>query len=252
MTNKLIIGCFAMCMVALAACTKTHTIPDRFSPVPTGMANIKFLNMSPGAPQVNFFVNSNKFSAGNPTSGGAVTGISYPGFYPSAVGYAMTPAGSIKVDVIVPESSTVMPNATVLTTTQTVDANKFYTLVMLDTITQAKAIMVQDDASLPDATMSYIRVANFLADSTIKAVVTKTSTGDPFVKTYASVGARTVLPFDALAASNGEVYKIDFRRTSNDALVGTITNFAPSQTKKYTVYIRGAKGIGGTGLYVNF
>jgi hypothetical protein len=211
--------------------------------------------MSPGAASVNFFVNSTKISGTTPggTSGTVVTGMAYPALYPSTIGYATTSSGSLKIDVKVPDSAAVNPGVTVLTTTQPFEASKFYTFVLLDTVTQAKALVVEDDPGVADQTKAYLRVANFTADSAITIMVLKTSADYPYSKTYTSVPQQAILPFDSLGAGTGQVYSITFMRASNNAVLGTITNFAPSRTKKYTFYIRGlVKTITGFGSYTNF
>ena len=256
--KKIILSATILILV-FVACKKTNTLPDRFTVIPETNTNVKFLNLSPGSPQLNFFTADVKTTAFAATSTGVVTGFGYNGFFPSTIGYATIPSGSIKIDAKVTDASTVMPGAIVLSTTQTFDAKKFYTFVLLDTITKATSLVVEDDPTVPDQTKSYLRIANFISDSAVNVEVTKTSAGYAYSKTYTNVAAKTVLQFDSLGAGSGQVYKIVIKRASNDAILFTLINFAPSQTKKYTFYTRGLMRLTlpnayapNVGLYANF
>jgi len=255
--KKTIFGFVIAVAVILVGCDQTDTIPERYTAIPGNNTNIKFLNMSPNSPQVNFFANGAKASAIAPTSTNAEAGMAYNSFYPAAIGYTTLPSGSIKIDAIVPASSAVVPGTTLLTTTQTFDVGKFYTMVMLDTFTAAKALIVQDDPSVPDPSKGYFRIANYLANSPVKVEVIKTSSGYSYSKTFASVAAKTVLPYDTLGAGSGQIFKILLRNATTDARLDSVVNFTPSMTKKYTFYVRGGNATTGTtrpliSTYTNF
>ena len=254
---KKIISGFVILVTIVMSCDKTDTIPERYTAIPGANTNIKFLNMSPGSPQINFFANSTKASAIASASSGAEAGIIYNSSYPAPIGYATLPSGSIKIDAVVPAASTVMPGATIMSTTQAFDATKFYTLVMLDTFTKATPLVVQDDPTVPDATKAYFRVANFLASAPVKVEISKTSAGYPYSKTFASLGSKTVLAYDSLGAGSGQLYKILLRNAATDARLDSIINFTPAMAKKYTFYVRGGVATTGTtrpliGSYTNF
>jgi hypothetical protein len=245
---KKIIGFIVIISAVLVACTKEATIPERFTTVPSGSTNIKFLNLALNTPQTNLFANGAKATAAAPNSTGIVQGIAYAGAYPSTVGYASLPAGSIKLEDIIAPSSTVNPGGTLLTTTNTFEAGKYYTVAVVDTFTNAKAVVVEDDPTVPDQTKAYFRVANFIADSSVNIVVTKTSADYAYSKTFTNVAPRTALPFDSLGAGTGQVYKVELRRGSNNALLSTLSSFTPSPSKKYTFYARGSLRVP-TGTY---
>ena len=251
-TTFIILGSFFF-----VACEKDNSLPIRFTPIPEGNTNVKFLNMSPGAASINFFANNDKISSTAPTGSGAtvVTGMGYPALFPSTIGYATVPSGTIKIDAKVPDSAAVMPGATVITSNQTLASKKFYTLALVDTVTQAKILLVEDDPSVPDHSKAYMRVANFTADSAITVVVTKTSGGSSYSKTYANLTALTVSAFDSIGAGQGQVYSVSFRRASNNVQLGIVSSFAPTATKKYTFYMRGlvrTTSTTGFGSYTNF
>lgn len=239
------------------ACKKENTIPERFTPVPASNTSVKFLNLSPGSPSVNFYVNGAKATAFAPTSAGAVTGMAYNGSYPSTSGYATLPSGALKMEAIVIPSSSVGAGTTLNTFTREFNSGKFYTVVLVDTFTSVAPIVIEDDPSVPDPGKAYFRIANFSAGSPYKVEVMKTSTGYSYSKTFASVAAKSVVAYDTLGSGSGQVYKVYLRNAATDEKLDSIVNFAPLQSKKYTVYIRGGKATTGTtrpiiSNYVNF
>lgn len=230
----------AIITFAIVSCNKQNTLPDHYIPVTDEHTNIKFLQLSPGAPPLNFYVNGIKSTAVlTATGANKVLGLSYPDLYPATIGYTSLTPGSLKVDAKVIDSSTVMPGAVLLSATQTFAANKFYTFALVDTFTKVSYVAVEDDPTIPDETKSYLRVANFIADSAINVVITKTSSDYPYSKTYTNVAPKTVLAFDSLGAGTGQVYKIELKRASNNSTLVTLINFTPSRTKKYTFFARG-------------
>lgn len=235
--KKYIIG-FSI-IIGLSACEKTNSIPDRFTINPEGNTNIKFLNLAPGSPQLNFFANGIKITASAATGTGAITGMAYPSIYPTVIGYTTLPAGSIKLDAKVTDSSAIAPGLVVLSATQTFQINKFYTFALIDTFTNASLVFVEDDPNVPDQTKAYMRLGNFIADGDITVQVTKTSADYAYTKTYSNVTSKTVLPFDSIGAGNGQIYKIVMFRASNNARLDSIVGFNPIQSKKYTFYARG-------------
>jgi hypothetical protein len=238
--KKLISGLIIITVCGIMACNKENTLADNYIPVTGEHTNIKFLQLSPGAPELNFYVNGLKTSAVLTLTGATkVLGLTYSSLFPSTIGYATLPPGSLKIEAKVTDSSTVLPGAVLLTATQTFAANKFYTFALVDTFTKVSYVAVEDDPTIPDETKSYLRVANFIADSAINVVITKTSSDYPYSKTYTNVAPKTVLAFDSLGAGTGQIYKIEMKRASNNATLVTLINFTPSKTKKYTFYARG-------------
>lgn len=264
--TKTIYSLVIVAVFCFIACKKTATIPDRFDPIASSNTNVKFINVSPDAPTVNFFTNGTKSTAATPTGTNAVTGIGFPGFYPSGVAYTTLASGSSRIDVKVPDSSAVMPSAQLLSFTRAFEAGKYYTIALVDSVAsnpgRLTTVISEDDPTVPNPLKAYIRISNYIANGDIKVEVTKTSTvaGDyPFSKIYASVAAKTVLPFDSIGAGSGQVYKFVMRNAITDVRLDSIVGFAPSNTKKYSIYARGVIGITGTNTrrplissYINF
>ncbi|RYZ23252.1 MAG: DUF4397 domain-containing protein [Chitinophagaceae bacterium] len=239
--KKAIFGLALLVGVAVA-CKKTDTIPERYTAVPAENTYFRFINVAPGTPAVNFFVNGEKISGRAATGTGATTGVGYGVMFPVStnVAYASVPAGNLKVDAKVIDSSTVMPGALILSRTQGFNAGQYYTFVLLDTVTQATALIVEDSLGVAIPTKAYVRIANFTADSAFNMQVTKTTTADfAYTKTFANIPQKSVTAFDTLTAGGSQTYKFDLRRTTNNAIVATLTGFVPNPAKKYTIYVGG-------------
>ncbi len=173
--KKSIYSLLSIVMLGISGCDKIDSIPTRFTPIPVTNTNVKFLMLSPDAPQVNFFANSAKVSAVAPSATNAVLGFVYASVYPGAVGYATIPSGSVKVDSKVPDSSLVTPGAVILSTTQSFDPLKFYTYAIVDSLSKISAVVVEDDPTVADPTKAYFRIANFVSNNpTVKIEIVKT------------------------------------------------------------------------------
>jgi hypothetical protein len=237
--KKVIFSSIIISALGLLGCEKESTLIDKFTPIGDNNTNVKFLQMSPDVPQVNFFTNDTKATSVAPSATNVVFGMSFPSIYPNLIGYASVPAGSIKVDVKVPDSSSVLPGTLILSNTQTLAANKYYTYALVDSMKRISSVLVEDDPSVPDPTVSYFRLANFVVSSPVKIEFIKTSTGPGATsKVYSSVGYKSVSAFDTLTAS-GAIYKILLRNPTTDARLDSISAFTPIATKKYTIYCRG-------------
>jgi len=236
---------FLVTGIGFFACIKKNdSLPIRYSPIPSGNTNVKFLMLSPDAPTLNFFVNDQKASAVAPSSTGVVQGFVFPSIYPSTVGYTTLPSGSVKVDAKVTEASTTLPGQVISTTNNTFEAGKFYTYVLLDSMSHITTVAVEDDPTVADTSKAYFRIGNFTSNSpSVKIDMIKTSSGTPFSQTFANVPFKSVSAFSTLEAGAGQVYKIYLKDPITDAKLDSISAFTPAKTKKYTIYTRGVMGL---------
>jgi hypothetical protein len=240
--KKIIIAMLSVAGLTVIGCDKKDTLPTRFTTIPAGNTNVKFLMMSPDAPSVNFFVNGEKSSAVAPSSLNIVLGMGFPSLYPATIGYASINSGAAKIDAKVPDSASVMPGQVLLTNTPTFAANKFYTFAMVDSLSKLSAVVVEDDPTVADATKAYFRVANFINNSPVKVEIIKTSTGNPFTATFSNFAFKNVTTYDTLGAGAGQTYRIFLRHPTTDVKLDSISAFVPTNTKKYTIYCRGVMG----------
>lgn len=255
--KKIILGLFAISALVVA-CKKIDSIPVRFTPIPATNTNVKFLNMSPDAPQFNFFVNNIKASATAPTTSGVVQGYVFPAIYPATIGYASVPSGSVTIVAKVTDSSIITPGAVLNTTTENLTANRFYTYAIFDSVSRIQSVLVEDDPSVPDTSKAYFRLGNFIGNGPVRIEFTKTNTAaGPVSRNFPNLTPKTVTNFDSLSAK-GATYKVMMYNSANVKL-DSISAFTPTATKKYTIYARGVLGLTGTNTrrpiitnYINF
>lgn len=240
--NNRIKGIIIIAGLALAACGKTDSLPTRFTPIPTTNTNVKFLNMSPDAPAINFYAGGSKATAVVPNTAGVVQGMGFPTIYPAVIGYASIGSGAQKIDARVPDSATTMAGQNIHTSTPTFVAGKFYTYTLVDSLSKLSAVVVEDDPTVADASKAYIRVANFIPNGNVHIEVVKTSSGNVFNAAYNNVSFKTISNFDSLGAGAGQTYRVYLRNSTNNAKLDSISAFVPSNTKKYTIYARGVLG----------
>ena len=257
--NKIFISIVSVLIVA-TSCDKQESIPTRFKPTSENNANVKILLLSPDAPGVNIFANGSKITGAPASTTGNVSGFVFPTIYPGSVGYISLAPGSVKLEAKVPDSSSVMPGAVIATTTETLVPKKFYTYVLMDSMKKISTVLIEDDPTVPDPTKAYIRVGNFVSNSSsVNIEILKTSTGTPFSKVYPNVPFKSVTAFEAFEGGRGEVYRVFLRHPTTNAKLDSITSFTPVNTKKYTIYGRGVMGLTGTNtrrpiitFYTNF
>lgn len=242
---KKAIGLIIITICVILACNKQKTLPEHYVPVTGEHTNVKFLQMSPDAPSINFYVTGTKSTAVLTATGATVVlGMVFPSLYPATTGYATLPPGSLKIEAKVTDSSITMPGAIISTSTQTFDVNKFYTYVLLDSLNKITTAVAEDDPNVPDTSKAYFRLADFVSNSaSVKIEIFKTSTGYPYSKVYPSVAYKSFSTYDTLAAGAGQVYKIYLKNPTTDAKLDSISAFIPIQTKKYTIYCRGVMGL---------
>lgn len=245
--KKIYYGIFFFAILA-TSCEKEDSIPTRFTPNPSGNTNVKFLMLSPDAPQVNIFANGVKATAVNPTTAGVVQGMIFPSVFPNIVGYTTFAAGtSTVVTKVIDSLPAPLGGQTLLTTNETFDAGKFYTYVVLDSVHKMTSVKVEDDLSVPNPAVPYIRFANFTSNSPNMKIEVRKTTGSTYPFTVLSTNIipfKTVTPFAEYEAET--TYRIYLLNPTTNAKLDSISAFAPTAGRKYTIYTRGVFGLTGT------
>lgn len=258
--NKIFLGLIAVAAICLS-CEKESSLPDRFTPIPAGSSNVKFLMVSPNAVNVNFFVNGIKSSAVASTSTGVVQGLNYASIYPATTGYTTIPSGSLKIEAKVTDSSTVMPGAVLSTSTHNLESNKFYTFALVDSVSKISTVLIEDDPTVPDPSKAYLRVGNLVSNAanvTLEIIKTKPGIATS-IKLFSNLPFKSFTAFEMLEAGAGEEYKVSLKNATTNVELSSLT-FTPTITKKYTIFARGVMGETGTtnlkrpllSSYINF
>jgi hypothetical protein len=250
---KTIYKCFATVSlgVLMFACGNEHNVLQNISPA-TG-AKVRFIHAAVDVANVEIAVNDKKF-AGVITIAPATAGtIAYGGGYPvlssTNAEYALTPAGSTKVDVTVAATSTT-PASPLFSGTVNVEDEKFYSIFAVGQAPTVAPLVINDVLPAPSGNNFFIRLINVSPNATtaelslsgnivIKDVLFKG--GEAFVAVplpdYTS-GTRFT-PY-SIKISDGKGGSSTFTSTTN------ITNIFPGRV--LTVFVRGL--VGGTGTKV--
>lgn len=148
-------------------------------------------NVSPDATPVNIFINSTDFAD-------QMGFGSYTPYYSST-------AGAYTISV------TNASNSTLLTNTVTLDVNKFYSYILIDSFKNLKAAFIQDNFKTPGSDSIYIRFFNFSPNS------------QPLTLTDSAAASTDLY---SLRAFNDQAYEPDF------------TNFMEMPAGNYTFQLK--------------
>ena len=231
------------------ACGNEANVLQNVSPA-TG-AKVRFIHAAVDVTNVEISVNDKKF-AGVITIPPAVAGtIAYGSGYPvvsSAIAeYALTPAGSTKVDVTVAATATV-PAAPLFSGTVNVEDEKFYSVYAVGQAPTVSPLVINDILPASTGNSFFIRLVNVSPNSTtaelslgstliVKDVAFKGG-GDTFIPVPLpdyTTGTRFT-PY-SVKISDGKGSSSTFTSATN------ITNIFPGRV--ITVFVRGL--VGGTG-----
>ncbi|MDZ7898467.1 MAG: DUF4397 domain-containing protein [Arcicella sp.] len=242
------------------ACGNEANILQNISPA-TG-AKVRFVHAAVDVTNVEISVNDKKF-AGVITippapSGTIAYGAGYPVLSSSNSEYALTPAGSTKVDVTVAATATV-PAAPLFSGTVNVEDEKFYSIFAVGQAPAVTPLVINDVLPAPSGNNFFIRLINvspnattaelLLAGNSIIKDVPFRAGGETFISIpLADYTSGTRFTPYSIRISDGKGGTSTFTSTTN------ITNIFPGRV--LTVFVRGlVKGTGtkavGAGWYYN-
>jgi hypothetical protein len=235
--KKTIFGLLGIAFIVFA-CEKKDTIPNRTTLNPANSANIKAMHLSPDAPLFNLMVDSIRALTVLETAADVESGIGFGTVVPSlSNGYSIVPGGAHTISAKVPWTSTTTPGQTILTKQATLDAGKYYTIAVVDSLSRLDAVIIEDNLNVPDTSKSYFRILNFMMKGTADLEFQGSSGGYNFNKN--GITFKTVTNFDTLTQGT---YKIILRANGAATRLDSITAFTPLKGRKYTLYTRGVVG----------
>lgn len=229
-------------LLMVAGCDKNDSLQNYEAVVPGEGAGIKAMHLSPNAPAFNILVGDTK-TIGVLSSTGTEGGFVYGNVFPSlAGGYALATPGAHQISAKVAASSSTLPGESIATEAATLELGKFYTVAVVDSLSNLDIVFVEDNLDVPDPTKAYYRIANFMMKGTADVQVTSsTISGYSFTKN--GIAYKAVSDFDTLSPGT---YKILLRANSTATRLDSITSFTPLAGRKYTLYTRGVVGLTGT------
>jgi Domain of unknown function (DUF4397) len=234
--------------VLMFACGNEHSVLQNISPA-TG-AKIRFVHAAVDVTNVEIAVNDKKF-AGVITIPPATAGtIAYGGGYPALSStnaeYALTPAGSTKVDVTVAATATV-PAAPLFSGTVNVEDEKFYSVYAIGQAPTVTPLVINDVLPASSGNNFFIRLINVSPNA---ATAELSLSGNVIIKDVPFKGGEAFIAIpipDYTTGTRFAAYSVkisDGKGGSSTFTSATnITNIFPGRV--ITVFVRGL--VGGTG-----
>lgn len=214
------------------SCGDEHLFLESATPVTSG-ARVKFFHAATDIPGVVVSVND-KIVSGVLTTTGTTPGlVTYGSVFP-ILDYSVIPAGTAKVKVTVPATSTT-PEVN-LNNDLPLSDGKYYTVHAVGALGSYSFFVSEDDLSIPDPNKTYIRFIN--------AMAVTPATGLDFVVNNVVASTETALsdgkePFIAYDQPGTTRFTIVLRETGKTAALSTLTSLNFVRGKKYTIVSRG-------------
>lgn len=156
--------------IGITACEKPEIVSDSayesIKPGDPAYSFVKIINASPRSPLVNFYFDSQKFTAGLSSSGAETSGLAYGGAYPSS-GYAVASPKTYTLSGRIAGAATVDPGLEVLNQSFTAGGGKYYTIFTdgaydLSTKKISAIKILEDKIPALDTSKVLIRFVNML------------------------------------------------------------------------------------------
>ncbi|MCX2573560.1 DUF4397 domain-containing protein [Pedobacter sandarakinus] len=206
---------------------------------------LRFINMTPGSPSINFYLNDTRVSgAYNALSG--ETGFGYISIFPSTGGqYLPITPGSNKIDAKIVSSAAVDKGVAVLNTTINTAGGKYYSLFTTGAYnTTDKKIpstfLLEEAKPALDTTKVYVRVVNLYSGGTANIDMVQKTTGQVIVPNVASNTASGFVEIPLPGQAN--VYQFNYTGTTTSVTTANLTALTLTKGQAYTLILRGVAG----------
>ena len=235
----------------LAACKKgdlvENTVYEKIQPADPKYAYLKILNLTPGSPTVNFYMDGTKFSAGYSTLGIENAGFAYNGLFPD-LGYAVTTPTTHTLTAKIIPTATADANLEVFNQQITPAAGKYYTIFTTGMYTSPtkkipSAIMLEDTRPALDTSKIFVRLANLYNGSPNLDMVRDAATGTKIISNVAYGAASDWAEVPNLGPGTAPSVKLFFNQagTTTTLITAGVTSTL-TKGRAYTIYLRGVLG----------
>ncbi len=192
-------------------------------------------------PQVFLYANGAKLTG---------TAVGFGGIYPATTVYATVPA-SANINFYVVQARmnlAVVPNVpapiagdTLITFSQTLEAGKFYSFIMGDTVPTRKVTVVEDQLPTPAYQKYKIRMANWLMNMGDTINVYSRREGREIIQniSHKQISDWVELPIPVTSDT------FDLRKKGTTAVYLSVPGVAPAGMRMYTIYSRGKTALTG-------
>jgi len=250
---------FGSLLIIAGACETENLLDENINTEPIDSSTVAFVKFmqnfagnspqlptAPNAttgPQVFLYANGAKLT-GTPVGFGAV------GFFPTTTVYSTVPASAnITFHVVqarmnlavVPNIPAPIAGDTLITFSQTLEAGKFYSFIMGDTVPTLKVTVVEDQLPTPAYQKYKIRMANWLMNLGDTINVYSRREGREIIQniSHKQISDWIELPLPVISDT------IELRKKGTVAAYISIPTFAPAGMRMYTILSRGKTGLTG-------
>ncbi len=248
MKMKKITYIFLLFTAAFASCKKNELVEtSTYTVVKAGdPANsyVRFINMTPGSPISNYFLNGVKISGG-PSTTGIEAGFTYASAFPMGGGQyvpARVGANSLEAKIIGP--ALVDPGLSVFNTTVNTAAGKYYSLItsgVYNTVDKKipSSILIEEVKPSLDTSKIFVRLINLFNGGVANIDMVQQTTGQVIIPNVAFGAASefTVIPLPG----QSNIYRFLNTGTTTPASANTLTAQL-IKGQAYTIILRGVNG----------
>jgi hypothetical protein len=236
-----------------SACEKGELVEntpyETLAPADPKYAYVKFLNVTPGSPVANYYLDGVKVSAALSSTGVENAGYTYNGVFPD-LGYAATSPGAHKLTAKIIPTATADPSLEILNTTITPAAGKYYTYFTSGQYsttnkTLGTILAIEDVRPALDTAKIFVRFINLGVSSPNVDVIRgeTTTTGTKIISNIATgtTSGWVDLPTPGQGTAPTNKYWFVTAGTTTPYVTavysGTLT-----KGRAYTLYLRGING----------
>lgn len=254
-------GAAAAGFLLLASCDSKNLLDENVKSEYVDSSKVAFIkvihNFAGNTPQVPTAPNATTgpqfflYGNGNKLTGNA---LSYTNVHPASTVYAAIPSGNnIRFDLVLARINlAVVPNVpapvagdTLLTFTQSLDAGKFYSFYIGDTVPNVR-VSVKEDVLDPPAYQTYkIRLANYIMNPADTLTLYSRREKAEIIQAIPHKQVSDWVQLNLPVISDTLELRKKGTTTTYITVGGTAPAFAPAGLRMYTVVVRGKNGVTG-------
>ncbi|RZJ20347.1 MAG: DUF4397 domain-containing protein [Acinetobacter sp.] len=250
---KKLLYLFALSTVLLSACDKGELVEntpyEKLKVDDAKYTYIKILNLTPGSPVSNYYIDGTKFSAALSSTGVESTGYAYNGLFPD-FGYASLAPGSHALTAKIVPAATVDANLQISNATITPAAGKYYTMFTTGQYSTTNKslgplLILEDIKPALDTSKIFMRFVNLCNGNPNVDVVKGDLPTAPKLITNIPYGGASTGWTEIPAPGNGISPVVKFwylNSATGVALNATALSYTLTKGRAYTVYSRGIFG----------
>jgi len=209
-----------------------------------GYSFLRFINMTPGSPTINYYLNDARISgAYNALTG--ETGFGYVSSFPISGGqFLPITSGTSKIDAKIVATATADKGVNVLNTNITTTGGKYYSLITTGTYNTVdkkitNSLLLEETKPTLDTSKVLVRIVNLYSGAPANIDMTQKATGQVIHSNIAYNTASSYAEIPLPGQAN--IYQFNLTGTTTSLTTATLT-FTLTKGQAYTIIVRGIAG----------